>query len=137
MRFTPQGRRLHNEARMNITPMIDVVFLLLIFFLTTTTFLDPESLLSPLIRTSEESAQAAYLQPQVVRVAKVAGEIRYVVGDQRLRTQTELTAVIRALPKEPGIYIEVTGEASVDHAAAALQAARDAGFEKVTYVPAR
>lgn len=137
MRFTPQGRRLHSEPRMNITPMIDVVFLLLIFFLTTTTFLDPESLLSPLIRTSDESARAAYLQPQIIRVARVGGEVRYLVGNQRLGNQAELTAVIRELPKEPGIYIEVAGEVAVDHAVAAIQAARDAGFEKVTYVPAK
>ncbi len=137
MRFTPAGRRQHNEARLNITPMIDVVFLLLIFFLTTTTFLDPESFLSPLIRTSDESAQASYLQPQVIRVDRIEGALRYIVGEQQLRNQAELTAVIAALPKEPGIFVEVTSRVSVDHAVAAVQAARDAGFEKVTYVPAK
>jgi biopolymer transport protein ExbD len=137
MRFTPSGRRLHNEARLNITPMIDIVFLLLIYFITTTTFLDPESHLSPLIRTSDESARASFLQPQIIRVDRVEGELRYIVGEQRLRNQAELAAVIGALPKEPGIFVEATSRVTVDFAYAAIQAARDAGFEKVTYVPAK
>ncbi len=137
MRFTPTGRRLHTEARLNITPMIDVVFLLLIFFLTTTTFLDPESFLAPLLRTSDDSAAASHLEPQIIRVDRIGGEMRYLVGEQQLGTQAELTAVIRALPKEPGIFVEATGRVTIDFAVAAMQAAHDAGFEKVTYVPGK
>jgi biopolymer transport protein ExbD len=136
MRFTPTGRRLHTEARLNITPMIDVVFLLLIFFLATTTILDPEAFLSQLLRTNDESAAASHLEDQIIRVDRIGGEMLYVVGEQQLRTQAELTAVIRSLPKKPGVYIATTDRVTVEFATAAMQAAEDAGFETVTYVPA-
>jgi biopolymer transport protein ExbD len=135
MRFTPRGRRGRREAQLNITPLIDVVFLLLVFFLLTTTFLDPESALTPLVRTSDESAQASLLQPQIVRVDAVAGVPTFAIGDLRLRDQQRLREALARLPVGPGLFIHVTDRVSVDFAVAALQAAKDAGFEKVTYVP--
>lgn len=136
MRFTPRGRRTHNETRLNITPMIDVVFLLLIFFIVTTTFIDPESSLDPLIKTTDAASAARYLEPQIVRVERLNNTPVYHLGELVISDQKSLTRTLSSLPREPGIFVQVTNDISVDFAVAALQAARDAGFEKVTYVPA-
>jgi hypothetical protein len=45
--------------------------------------------------------------------------------------------VLRALPKEPGVVVRVSDGVSVAGAAAALQACRDAGFERIAYRPGR
>ncbi|MCK4873956.1 MAG: biopolymer transporter ExbD [Phycisphaerales bacterium] len=136
MRFTPVGRRVHGEARLNITPMIDIVFLMLVFFIATTTFVDPESSLSPLIRTADSESARSFLEPQIVHVDVVDGQPTYRVGELVLHDQASLRYAIAPLPKQPGIFMHVTDRVSIDFAVAGVQAARDAGFEKVTYVPA-
>jgi hypothetical protein len=45
--------------------------------------------------------------------------------------------VISTLPIEPGLIIRVGNEVPVGFAIAAIQIARDANFDKVTYVPAK
>ena len=45
------------------------------------------------------------------------------------------TALVRALPKAPGIVVRVADDVPVEGAAAALQGCRDAGFERIAYQP--
>jgi len=45
-----------------------------------------------------------------------------------------LLATLSKLPKAPGIIIKVDNEATVAAAALVLQAARDAGFVRISYV---
>ena len=47
-----------------------------------------------------------------------------------------LASALRELPKDAGLFIRVHAGPTVGFAAAAMQAGRDAGFDKVTYVPA-
>jgi biopolymer transport protein ExbD len=47
-----------------------------------------------------------------------------------------LATILNRLPNEPGIIIRVDDSVSVGFAIAAVQEARNAGFERVTYVPA-
>jgi hypothetical protein len=51
-----------------------------------------------------------------------------------VQDQASLTAILRELPKEPGVVVRVDEDELVQWAAAALQAARDAGFTRVSYV---
>lgn len=123
---------------LQITAMIDVVFLLLIYFLLSTSYSPPESELVPALQTEQvEGGRAADLEPQVVRVDVFAGEPGFRIGERVLRSRDALREVLADLPKEGGVFIEGADRVSVRWATAAIQASRDAGFEKVTYVPSR
>ncbi|MFT5290705.1 MAG: biopolymer transport protein ExbD [Planctomycetota bacterium] len=50
----------------NLTPMIDVVFLLLIFFMVTTTFLDPERAIDIELPRAESGAEAQQQQDELI-----------------------------------------------------------------------
>ncbi len=130
-------RGLHLQ-RWNMTPMIDVVFLLLVFFLVSTTHMPPESKLSPGLQAEQESSVGASdLNMQIIDVKLVEGLPAYVIGDLVIRDTASLEEVLRGLPKGPGVFVRCSDELKTRHAAGALQACRDAGFERMTYVPAR
>jgi biopolymer transport protein ExbD len=62
------------------------------------------------------------------------GRPRFVLGARALETQDALGSVLAQLPKDPGVLIKADPEAPVEFTAAAMQAASDAGFTKVTFV---
>ena len=136
IRFRPKRRGEGFASDLPMTSMIDVVFLLLIFFMITATFVRERELRSTLEADREGAGQASDLTPQVVEVELRGGEASYRIGARVMRTQAELTEILGALPKEGGVFVRVHGSAPWGAAAAALQAAQDAGFMKRTYVPA-
>ncbi len=132
-----RGRRRLVPA-LQITSMVDVIFLLLVYFLTTSTYAPPESELSPALRAEQiAGGRAADLQPQIVEVTLRRGEPAFVIGERVLRDKGALRQVLEKLPKEGGVFVRGADAVTTEWAVAAIQAARDAGFEKVTYVPSR
>jgi len=126
-----------SRTRLPMTTMIDVVFLLLVFFMVTATMTPPESELSSALQVERQTGgRSADLTPQVVFVEAGPDGPEFVVGERRLTSADELLAVLLKLPKEGGVFVRVSNRAPVSAAAAALQASRDAGFTKVSYVPA-
>ncbi|MFG0286037.1 MAG: ExbD/TolR family protein [Phycisphaerales bacterium JB039] len=136
MKFT-RDRERDGLARLPITSLIDVVFLLLIYFMVTSTLTPSESNLASALAAQQDSGgQAADFEPQIVTVDALGGEVVYLIGQRTLRTQQELTVLLRELPKEGGVFIRGMDRAPVWAIAAAKQAAIDAGFTKRSYVPA-
>ena len=138
-RYLPKkSRRGRLPSPLQITPMIDVIFLLLIYFLLSTSYTPPEAELAPALQAERvEGGRSADLQPQVVRVDLFAGRPGFRLAERIFRDADALRDVLTDLPKEGGVFIEGADAVSVRWAAAAIQAGRDAGFEKVTYVPMR
>jgi biopolymer transport protein ExbD len=117
--------------------MIDVTFLLLIYFIVTTVFTPPEDLLSPALKVEEgTSSQEQEFEPQIVTVTIQGTEPAYLIGEQVIRNREQFATIISKLPREPGIIIRVEDAVPVGFAIAAIQESRNAGFERVTYVPA-
>lgn len=98
-------RRKREEPRIELTPMVDVVFLLLIFFMISTTFIDtpgiaiklPESSAPTLTKTPEEVEVALsregeiFLQGEAVSPAQLGEQLR------RYQEQAaEMTFMLRA-----------------------------------------
>ena len=119
--------------------MIDVTFLLLLYFIVTTVLTKPEDRLSPSLQTLAESAVGPQsdFQPQTVDVLMFDGAPAFRLGAEVMRTKRDLVAALAHLHKPTGLFVQVSDEVPVSAAVAALQAGRDAGFDQVTYVPAK
>lgn len=138
MRFQPRRSRTRvDRLTMNLASMIDVTFLLLVYFIVSTVMARPEDQLTSAIQTrdAESAGSEVDYQPQVVEVLRLDGAPAYLIGGRRLRELDGLRAVLADLPTELGVFVRVSGDIPVEFALAAVQAARDAGFEQVTYVP--
>jgi biopolymer transport protein ExbD len=140
MKLSSQHHRQKANLELSMTSMIDVVFLLLIFFLVTTTFVKAERQLRPAIQVQEEtqeSSQQGFLEPAVVHVKRLGGRNFFKLGGREMTTYEELLEVLLVFEnKEDGSFIVVDDQASFDMTAAAIQACREAGFTSVSYVPA-
>lgn len=134
MKLVPKGPR-KRLGSLPMTSMIDVVFLLLIFFMVTSNFAQDEEELASTLKSDGKGQVTENLQPQVLEVKSVDGHTVYSIGARTVTTRPELMSVLRSLPKQQGVVVRVSDDASIAAAATALQAAADAGFWKRTYVP--
>ena len=119
---------------MNITPLIDVVFLLLIFFMVSTTF-NRDSELS--IELPAASAEAQKRRPESIEVAiDVQGRF-YVNGRQLLNTQSRTLrqALESAAGDNESPPIIISADAKTPHQAVVqiMDAARRLGFVRLTF----
>lgn len=135
-------RRGGNPIGAVMTPMIDVVFLLLVFFLCTSSFEEPEhNLAASLVVASQTAGASASTQtPPEFEDVKLVGEsqgnvIVWTVNSSRQTTDlAELTALLgqlaaidRALP----VTIDASGAVPMRDVVGAYDAARAAGFGRV------
>ena len=139
MNLHPSARLSRKGApRLQLISMIDIIFLLLLYFILTTTHEPPESQLVPALQVQRDaSGRSSQLTPQIVDVRLVDRAPAFQIGANVVHTRFELTDILRRLPKEQGVIIRGDDRVTTRWAAAALQSARDAGFGKVTYVPAQ
>lgn len=121
--------------RLPLAALIDVVFFLLLYFIMAGTLSAAEGELPMTLSTGKRAAgSGSDYSTQVLFVQTEGGTPRYRLGARVILTQEELTEVLAKLPKEPGIVVRAQDEVPVRWTAAALQAARSAGFERVSYV---
>ncbi|MCL4205656.1 MAG: biopolymer transporter ExbD [Pirellulaceae bacterium] len=132
------NRRIQRERKiqLSMTSMIDVVFLLLIFFITTASFVRTERNLESAIRVKSASAAAADLQPAIVEVVPGDSGYVYKLGQRELTDPQELSHLLRQFDnKAEGAFVRVSDGAPFRMAAAAVQACKTAGFTAVSYIP--
>jgi biopolymer transport protein ExbD len=137
IRLRPTRRRT-DAIRTNLTTMIDVTFLLLIYFMVSMVFEPNEDNLNPTLQTEREAASGAAtdFEPQIIEVLPLDGAPAYRIGARVLRSRADLVAAVDGLPRSVGVFVNVSSGVEVAFAAQAIQVVRDAGFEQVTYVPA-
>ena len=127
-----------DSCQLEMTPMIDVVFLLLIFFMTTASFVKTERQLDSAIRVKNKTAEQALsdLEPAIVEVVPSGDRFLYKLGTREITSDDELTRVLGSFAnKEDGAFVRVSDGAPFRMAAAAIQACKTAGFASVSYVP--
>ncbi len=134
MRFVRTHQNRLSFPRLPITAFLDVVLFLLLYFLLAGNLAELEAELPSGLQT-ERHAGKSDMAPQVVHVRSENGRTSFQIGDRVLADRASLAGVLSLLPKDQGIFVKVSGRATVEAAAAALQACRDAGFSKVNYVP--
>lgn len=136
MRFSRAKQRgMGKLPRLPLVALIDVVLFLLMYFLIGSHFAAPESRLEATLKTDAKGGSGADLRPVVVQVVSEGGRVRFRMGDRVMNDRDALGAVLGQLPKQSGVVIKVANDCPVWAAAAALQAAKNAGFTKISYVP--
>ncbi len=127
-----------DDVSINLTPLIDVVFLLLIFFMVSTTFKDKAELAITLPESSG-AAQAQKSQPIEIRISK-SGE--YAVNgtglsNGRMETvKTALSEASRGDTKKP-LVITADADASYQSVVRAMDAAGQLGFVNLSMTTKR
>jgi len=103
------------ELAMNLTPMIDVVFLLLIFFMLATTFLDPEKEIDlDLPEASSSLAQEAHADELIGNVLR-DGSLR--LGGREVDASGLDEALQRAARRDPETAVTIRGDREARHEA--------------------
>ena len=121
-----------------MTSMIDVVFLLLIFFMVTTSFRKAERELDPAVRSEQVASSGAQndFEPVIVEVVAADGDTFFRLGTAVFSMDEELIKTLRQFDRKgDGAYVKVSDGAKFGHAAWAMQACKTAGFEAVSYIP--
>ncbi len=124
--------------RLPLIALIDVVLFILLYFIIAGTFGGAESdLAATLAADRSGGGSGSKLSAQVLNVESSGGLVRFRLGSRVIADPAELAAIVASLPKEPGLVVRVANNATVGAAARALQAAHNAGFTRISYVPGR
>ena len=122
------------ELELNITPLIDVVFLLLIFFMVSTTF-QRESEIT--IELPESSGAAVETEKKVIEIS-IDNQGRYFVNQRRLKdtdikTLKKAITITRGDAKEPKLIISADKMTPHQAVVRAMDAARQLGLVHLTF----
>lgn len=127
-------RRRRDEVGVDLTPLIDVVFLLLIFFMVSTTFIRETQLK---IDLPEASGELQEVEEDVIEIT-VDRRGDYAVNE-RLLVNNEMDTLLRALreavaERDPSTRVIITADANAAHQAVvrAMDAAGQVGLSRVS-----
>ena len=122
-------RSLKEEVSVNLTPLIDVVFLLLIFFMVTTTFSRNTNIL---INLPEASGEAIEQQPVEIEILIAQNGTYSVNGRQLVNSQIEtlMRVVAEVSGGDNSIPMIITADANTTHQSVvtAMDAVAQLGF---------
>lgn len=125
-------RQLNEEVSVNLTPLIDVVFLLLIFFMVTTTFTRDTNLL---INLPEASGELMDVSPEQIEVM-VAQNGSYAVNGRGL-VNTQLSTLMDAIEEMSGgdrslpVIITADANTSYQSVVTVMDAVAQLGFSQL------
>jgi biopolymer transport protein ExbD len=125
----------------NLTPLLDVVFLLLIFFMVSTTFKDNDA---SRLRVQLPQAQGEVVpdrEPEHLRIV-IDQSGHYFVDDRAVVDQQPRTlerALSGAMAERKGLSVLIQADANTPHQAVmtALDAAAELGLTKIAFAAAR
>ncbi len=131
MNFRPTAEQ---DVDINLTPLIDVVFLLLIFFMVSTTFVKESEIELTLPQASEELRE-----DPVDRIDVSIDHNGAVFVNQRALINAQLSTIRQALTdarddaSDPVVIISADAAASHQGVVDVMDAARQAGLYRITF----
>ena len=136
MNLRPRTRQ---SAEINLTPLIDVVFLLLIFFMVSTTFREDARLRLRLPSAEGEPPSAQQPGPVAVSIDRRG---RFFVGERPLAEQTPAAleaALAAAFAERQQALLVIRADAEARHQAVitALDVAGRLGVERIAFAASR
>ena len=102
-----------DELTLNLTPMIDVIFQLLIFFMVATAFLDPERELE--VELPEASSGQVVDEPLDEIVINVMRDGRLLVSGEEVREGALPALLAHAAQRDPETPVTIRGDRLVHH----------------------
>ena len=126
------------KIELSMTSMIDVVFLLLIFFLVTTTFVRPEKQLASGISVDESATErrSSDLEPAIIEVSRRGEQTIYRLGAIVTSQLNDLEEPLELFEnKSDGAFVRVGPKIPFEKVAQAIGLCKSAGFDSVSYVP--
>ncbi len=114
------------KARIEIIPMIDIMFFLLIFFIMITLHMIPSSGIASSLAKSSTAMQLN--QPKVVLSVDGQGNIGF---DGRTISASELTAMLQQKGSDTVVTIAGAKDTSLQHLMAVMDACRAAGVTQI------
>ena len=134
------------QMTVQMTPMIDVVFQLLIFFICTANFQRPEEVLptnmmaqGSLDTPVEVEPPPNQPEPIVINVLQIGGQVQWDIAGRRLQTLAEvhdtLNALggVEALRKSLPIILDVNPEVPLGDVVDLYDLCRQINFEKIQF----
>lgn len=126
-------RKEEEEVGVNLTPLIDVVFILLLFFMVTTTFNRHSELRIDLPEASSESQPE---QQKQLEIAIDASGNYFVNGQKMVNTKAEtlLLALRKAIGNDKEVPVSIRADAKTPHQSVitAMDAASKLGLTKMS-----
>jgi len=122
-------RKQREEPRVDLTPMVDVVFLLLIFFMISTTFVESPGIS---IKLPETSSQTIDREPKEIKVyLSKEGVIYHGEKNISIDDYKGLLAEYQADAKETTVLLLADQDSRHGKVVVLMDLARDAGFTKL------
>lgn len=136
MRFRRRRRTGRGEAAVELTPLIDVVFLLLIFFMVSTTFKGEEE---SVLAVELPEAEGAPVEMHEAAIAVRVGADGTVAVNDLLLADGEVETVAAALAAVPVARVVIAADAAARHDAVVrvLDAAGRTGLTDLTILTER
>lgn len=130
-------KRRITSGQLNMAAMIDVVFLLLIFFMCTSSFLGPEHTLAtqlPRVGTSP-GTMADDFEPARIHVAEAGKQVLVTIDRQPCATYADLVAELRQRRRVADIPVIIEGDPGVPfrYMVAALDSCHAADLHQVAF----
>lgn len=125
------GKRTAEEANIDITPLLDIVFIMLIFFIVTSTFIK-----EPGIDVNRPEAETAEDQRLVSILVAVSSENKIWINREEVQLDGVRAAIERLRRENPkgSAVLQVDGDAHSRYMVEVLQRIRDAGVNDVVAV---
>ena len=127
----PARRQRSDDATINLTPMIDVVFLLVIFFMVGSKFSEAESRIKVNVPTVGEMRAITRVPDERIVAIGIDGTLSL---DGQAMTLGQLTDTLRQQHAAyPAVRVAVRGEAdgTLQQTVEVLQAVRSSGVEQI------
>ncbi len=128
-------RRESGGLRINLTPLIDTIFILLIFFMMTTTF-NRQSQLQ--INLPEAKGEQAAEEQKTIRIV-ISADGNYALNEGKKLINNQLDTLEAALKQQAGETTDppllISADANAPHYAVmkAMEAARNLGFVRLNF----
>jgi len=126
-----------SQLELSMTSMIDVVFLLLIFFIVTTTFIRPEREIVSAVKVNEKRAAAndSNLEPAIVDVIRQNTQVIFRIGAVQTNDLEQVKKLLKGFEnKSEGAFVRVADDVPYEAAAQAIGACHASGFDSVSYM---
>jgi len=121
--------RRDEDAEINLTPMLDVVFIMLIFFIVTATFIK-----EPGVDPLRPPAETADNRPGVSMLVGITSDNKIWIDNDEVQQQSVRGILERLVAENPkgGLVVQADQETKNSVLLEVLQSARAAGIERIS-----